>query len=392
VEPSRPGGGDDGRRAAVAPRIAERHYLDVTVEHTLEVETTKEGTMRPLRLLALVAMFPLIVPAVGTAGAATSARVSVTKVGVAYDVAGLGDLGYNDMARQGALRAAAEHPIRLIEMQQATGGRLSDPAVVLTRLAKRADLVVAAGFAYHPPSGAVAAAHPDTNFVILDGVPGVDPIPSNLLGTSVAQNEGSFLVGAAAAHESTTGQIGFIGGVDLPVIFEFQAGFAAGVVYHDPSATVAADYLSSFPDFSGFNDAPRAHDRAMEMYASGIDVIFHAAGGSGIGVFEAARDYSQANSTRVWAIGVDTDQYLLVPDDLKPFILTSMVKRIDVVAHDVIASQVAGTFTGGIQVWDLSRNGVDYARSGGFIDDFVPTLESIKQGIIGGLIDVPTTI
>jgi len=243
--------------------------------------------MRPLRLLALVAMFPLIVPAVGTAGAAPPAKVSVTKVGVAYDAAGLGDLGYNDMARQGALQAAADYPIRLIEMQLATSGRRSDPAVVLTRLAKRADLVVAVGFNYQAAADALAARYPDTNFVVLDGVPNVDPIPSNLLGTTMAVNEGSFLVGAAAANESATAKIGFIGGVDIPPIFEFQAGFAAGVGYQDPSATVTADYVSSFPDFSGFNDAPRAHDMAMEMYASGIDVIFPAAGGSGIGVFEA---------------------------------------------------------------------------------------------------------
>jgi basic membrane protein A len=340
-------------------------------------------------------MFPLIVPAVGTVGAAPPAKVSVTKVnvtkvGVAYDAAGLGDLGYNDMARQGALQAVADYPIRLIEKQLATSGRLSDPAVVLTRLAKHADLVVAVGYTYQAAADALAATYPDTNFVVLDGVPGVDPIPSNLLGTTVAQNEGSFLVGAAAANESLTGEIGFIGAVEIPVISDFQVSFEAGVAYHT-SATVTAEYVS--PDFSGFNDPARAYQMATAMYTGGIDVIYAAAGGSGIGVFEAARDYSLENDTHVWAIGVDLDQYLQVGDDLKPYILTSMVKRIDVMAYDVIASQATGTFAGGtVEDWDLSRNGVDYATSGDFIADFVQMLEGYKQLIIDGTIIVPTAL
>lgn len=344
--------------------------------------------MRYSRLFALLAAIPLIVPAAGTAGAAPP-----IKIGIAYDAAGLGDLGYNDMARQGALQAAAEYPIRLIEMQLASSGRLADPAVVLGRLAKRADLVVAVGFTYQAAADAAAVAYPRTNFVVLDGVPGVDPIPSNLLGTTVAHNEGSFLVGAAAANQSGSGKLGFIGGVDFPVIFEFQAGFVAGVGYQDASATVTAEYVSLFPDFSGFNDPTRAYDMATAMYTNGVDVIYHAAGGSGIGVFEAARDYSLANATKVWAIGVDTDQYLTVDDDLKPYILTSMVKRIDAMAYDVIAMQATGTFPGGtVEHWDLSRDGVDYATSGGFIAGFVATLEVIKQDIIKGIITVPTTI
>ena len=91
----------------------------------------------------------------------------------------------------------------------------------------------------------------------------------------------------------------------------------------------------------------------------------------------------------MWAIGVDNDQYLEVADDLKPYVLTSMVKRIDVVTYDIIAAQVHGTFTGGDQRWDLSRNGVDYATSGGFVDGMVPTLEGIRQDIIAGVISVP---
>lgn len=339
--------------------------------------------MKLLRVLALVATIPLIVPAGGSAGAAPP-----TKVGVAYDAAGLGDQGFNDMAQSGALQAEDDFKIKVFEKELVKpSGVVSDPEVVLTKLAQRSDLVVAVGFTYQEAADLAAAADPDTNFAVLDSVPVVPQ--SNLLGTTVAANEGSFLVGAAAAMESSTGQIGFIGGVDIPVVLEFEAGFSAGVDYADPAASVSVEYISLVPDFSGFNDPARAYEIAMAMYETGIDVIYHAAGASGVGLFQAARDYSEAHANHVWAIGVDSDQYLQVPDDLKPYVLTSMIKRIDVVAHDVIASQAQGTFTGGHEHWDLSRNGVDYATSGGFIDLLVPALENIRQDIIDGVITVP---
>ena len=338
--------------------------------------------MRRLLVLALAATIPLIIPAVGSPGAAPP-----TKVGVAY----AGDWvegSWEDMAQSGAVEAAAEFGVKLFETDLAKpSGALTAPEKVLSQLAKRSDLVLATVFTFQDAADLAAAANPDTNFAVLGSVP-VMP-QSNLLGTTVANNEGSFLVGAAAAMESPSGQIGFIGGVDASIIFEFQAGFVAGVQYVDPAASVAVEYVSLLPDWGGFDDPARAYEIAMAMYEGGIDLIYHAAGGSGIGLFEAARDYSQAHATHVWAIGVDVDQYLQVSEDIKPYVLTSMVARVDVVAHDVIASQAQGTFAGGIEHWDLSRNGVDYATSGDFIDDLVPTLESIKQDIIDGVITVP---
>ena len=339
--------------------------------------------MRPIRVLAVAATIALIIPAAGSAGGAPP-----TKVGMAYDAAGLGDLAYNDMAQSGALQAESEFGVKVFEKELVKqSGALRDHETVLSQLARRSDLVLGVGFTYQDAANLAAADDPDTNFAVLDGV---FPVPqSNLLGTTVATNEGSFLVGAAAAMESATGQIGFIGGVDFPVIFEFEAGFVAGVGFQDPGASVAVEYVSLVPDFSGFNDPGRAYDIAMTMYGSGIDVIYHASGASGLGVFEAARDYSLANS-HVWAIGVDADQYLQVPEDVQAYVLTSMIKRIDVVTRDVIASQVDGTFTGGHEHWDLSRDGVDYATSGGFVDSYVPALEDIRQDIIDGVIIVPT--
>jgi len=330
--------------------------------------------LKLLRVAAFAVAIALIVPVAVLAAAAPK-----TKVAVAYGFAGP---GYDGMAHDGAVRAATDFRVKLIET-------VPTKQADLTQLATRSDLVLAVGFGYQEAADAAAASNPRTSFAVLDSVPYV--ASSNLLGTTLAANEGSFLVGAAAAMASTTGQVGFIGGMDLPVIFEFQAGFVPGVSSQDPSASVAVAYVSLFPDFSGFNDPARAYEIAMGMYESGIDVIYHAAGNSGIGLFEAARDYSQAHG-KVWAIGVDTDQYLEVAGDLQPYILTSMIKRIDVVTYDIIASQVQGTFTGGIERWDLSRNGVNYATSGGFVDEMVPVLEVLKQDIIKGLITVPTEL
>ncbi len=337
--------------------------------------------MRRTSLLALVAATLLVAAATMPAGAAPP-----TKVGVAYYAAGLGDLSFNDMAQSGALQAEADFGIKLFEREQVKrSGKLIESETVLGKLAKKSDLVVAVGFTYGGAAELAASADPDTHFAVIDWAIAA-PLP-NLLSTGMATNEGSFLVGAAAALESTSGQIGFIGGVsDLPVILEY----VAGVDYIDLGASVTVDHVSEFPDLGGFNNPEGAYEIAMGMYQSGIDVIYHAAGLSGLGLFYAARDYSNTpGNSHVWAIGVDADQYLQVPDDLKPYILTSMIKRVDVVTYDVIESQVLGTFAGGFERWDLSRNGVDYATSGGFIDGYVPTLEGIRQDIIDGLITVP---
>jgi basic membrane protein A len=126
------------------------------------------------------------------------------------------------------------------------------------------------------------------------------------------------------------------------------------------------------------------------MYQAGADVVYHAAGGSGSGLFEAAKSYSTANNTHVWAIGVDSDQYLTAPADQQPYILTSMLKRVDVAVFETIKAYVNGQFKGGYRTFDLKANGVGYATSGGFVDDIKSQLEDLKQQIIDGTIKVPS--
>ncbi len=151
-------------------------------------------------------------------------------------------------------------------------------------------------------------------------------------------------------------------------------------------------YITEPPDFDGFNDPASGKVIAQSMFEGGADVVYHAAGGSGSGLFQAAKEYSEAQGTKVWAIGVDSDQYLTAGDDVKDYILTSMLKRVDVAVYNTIEAQVNGTFASGAQVFDLSVDGVGYSTSGGFVDDIVVgEIDDYKQQIIDGAIEVPTT-
>lgn len=126
------------------------------------------------------------------------------------------------------------------------------------------------------------------------------------------------------------------------------------------------------------------------MYQAGADVIYHAAGASGSGLFEAARETSEGGDSKVWAIGVDSDQYETAPDELQDYILTSMLKQVDVAVYETVAAQADGSFESGYRTFDLESGGVDYSTSGGFVDDIADQLDELKQQIIDGEIEVPT--
>ncbi len=203
-----------------------------------------------------------------------------------------------------------------------------------------------------------------------------------------AEEQGSFLVGAAAALKSQTGTIGFIGGVENDLIQKFEAGYTAGAQAVNPDIEVLANYISQPPDFSGFNDPTKGKEIAAAQYEDGADVIYSAAGGSGLGAFQAAAEAGEPGE--VWGIGVDSDQYNLVSADLQPYILTSMLKKVDVATYDTIAAFCAGEFAAGTQVFDLSVDGVGYSTTGGFVDDIADQLDAFKEQIISGEITVPT--
>ena len=158
-----------------------------------------------------------------------------------------------------------------------------------------------------------------------------------------AEQQGSFLVGAAAAMKSETGHIGFIGGVENDLIKKFEAGYLAGAKQVNPDITVDVKYISQPPDFSGFNDPAKGKEIAAAMYQGGADIVYAAAGGSGLGMFQAAKEYSDANNTEVCGIGVDSDQILTVGADLEPYVMTSMLKRVDVAVYNTIADYLEGS-------------------------------------------------
>jgi basic membrane protein A and related proteins len=223
----------------------------------------------------------------------------------------------------------------------------------------------------------------------------------NVTYLTFAEEEGSFLAGAAAALKSRTGEIGFIGGTDFPLIWRFHAGYEAGARAVDPDIRVRATYLTRPPDFSGFDSYALARGAAGRLYSDGADIIYHAAGRSGFGVFEAARAISERRGRHLWAIGVDDDQYRSVagfdaselgfsPKAVQPHVLTSMLKRVDRAAYMALADYAAGTLTPGARRLGLTSGGVGLSTSGGFIDDIRPELEHLREQIISGEIKVPT--
>jgi basic membrane protein A len=316
-------------------------------------------------------------------------------IGMAYDIGGRGDLSFNDLAALAWDEGKTLYGYDGNELVPDEGGENREENL---RLLAETDheLIMANGFAFANNVFHVATEFPETMFAITDSCPQDDefgtPEMANVRCMLFAEHEGSFLVGAAAALKSTTGTIGFIGGVQIPLIEKFQAGFEAGALAANPDINILpAVYLTQPPDFSGFGNPALGNEAAQSLYGAGADVVFHAAGGSGSGLFQAAADLS-TDDLFLWAIGVDADQYNTVGDPaLQAHILTSMLKRVDVAVGNTILDFLEGNFTPGPEVFDLSVDGVGYSTTGGFVDDIASDLEAFKAQIIDGTITVPET-
>jgi basic membrane protein A len=321
----------------------------------------------------------------GDSGASgSSAGGGDLKIGLAYDTGGRGDKSFNDSAYAGVEAAITTNKGTVQELSPNSDA--SNRADLLTQLADGGyNPVIAVGFAYGDVIGEVAKQYPDTTFAIIDST-GVG-VADNVTGLQFAANQGSFLGGVAAALKSETGHIGFVGGVETPLIQSFEAGYVAGAKAVKPDITVDVQYISPAGDFSGFSDPAKGKIVAQGLYDAGADIVYAAAGGSGIGVFQAAA----ASSKR--AIGVDSDQYQTVGDPaLQPVIMTSVLKRVDNAVEVFIGDFVGGNVKGGTDIVnDLSTEGVGLATSGGQIDDIQDQINSYKQQIIDGKITVPTT-
>lgn len=308
---------------------------------------------------------------------------SELQVGLAYDVGGRGDRSFNDSAYRGLERAAEELGVETNDFEPSDGEAESAKEDRLATMAEEGyDVVIAVGFAYDGAVRAVAPEYPDVHFAIVDSeIADVDNVTSLVF----AEEQASFLAGAAAALTTEEDHVGFVGGVETPLIRKFEAGYAAGVEHVNEDITVEVDYLSQPPDFSGFSDPAKGRETAQAQYDRGADVIYHAAGASGNGILESA----VANDFTF--IGVDSDQYENAAEDQKPHVLTSAIKQVDVAVFELISAATEGEVEGGVQRFELADGGVDYTTSNEeAISPIQEQLDEIKQQIIDGEIEVPT--
>ncbi|RBM04519.1 BMP family protein [Streptomyces sp. PT12] len=304
-------------------------------------------------------------------------------VGIAFDVGGRNDHSFNEAAARGGDLAEEELGVT-VEYQTARNGETdADRVQRLTALAQEGyNPVIGVGFLYGNAITEVAAEFPDTTFGVVDSVPEGD----NTYGMTFAEHEGSYLAGVAAALKTESGQVGFIGGVENPLIQKFQAGFEQGVADTDPEVTVDVNYLYRDDD-RGFSDPARAAEQADGMLGRGVDVIYTAAGSSGQGSIEQIAGVDGA-----WAIGVDSDQYEQPGlAEYQDSILTSVIKGVDVAVFDLIESVVNEEPLSGHHEYTLAENGVSLATSGGFIDDIATQLDEATQRIVDGDVEVQDT-
>ncbi|WP_124727521.1 BMP family lipoprotein [Staphylospora marina] len=300
------------------------------------------------------------------------------KVGMVTDTGGLNDESFNQTAWEGIKRTESElgATIKALESK-----RDEDYIPNLTKMAKndKADITWAVGFKFEKAIPEVAAQFPNAQFGIVDSNLGGN-IPGNVTAVTFKEEEGSFLVGVIAGLTTKSNKVGFIGGITSPLIKKFEAGFTAGVKAVNPNATVTAAYAESF------TDATKGRSLAQNMYNSGVDVIFHASGGVGKGLFDEVKTREQG---KFWAIGVDMDQSKLAPDHT----LTSMVKKVDVAVFDVTKQLKEGTLKPGTQIeLGLKEGGVDFVKSNHISQDVLNKVEELKEKIVKGEIKVPATM
>jgi basic membrane protein A len=306
---------------------------------------------------------------------AQSKKPSEMKIGLVLDKGGKDDKSFNSAAFAGIRQAEKEFNIAT-KTVEATDDNAFEP--LLRTLAERKyDLIVAVGFAQAEALKKVSAKYPHVKFAIVDTQ--VDG--PNVRSLLFQEHEGSFLVGAIAGMKSQSGKIGFVGGMEIPLIRRFQLGFESGAKHINPKIQVVSNYIGSTS--SAWNNPPKGKELAMGQYSSGVDVIYAAAGASGLGVFDAAEEKKK------FAIGVDSNQNALKPG----FILTSMLKRVDVGVYSTCKDFVQGKFTAGVQRFGLENQGIDFSideHNKKILDaETIKKANQIKADIISGKIKVP---
>lgn len=318
----------------------------------------------------------------GSSGSASGSSGGKVKVGIAYDVGGRGDQSFNDAAYTGLQKASSEFGVDSKESSATAGEPESAREERLEELIDAGYTnIVTVGYAYADAVKKVAGEHPEAKFALVDST---DAKGSNIQNIVFSEQEGSYLAGVVAAKKSKTNHIGFIGGVQTDLIKKFEAGYTAGAKATNPSIKIDVKYLTQPPNLSGFSDPAAGKTAAEGMLSSGADVLYHASGASGSGMFTAVKAAGKM------AIGVDSDQAKTAQADVRSVIITSVIKRVDVGVDEFIKQCKDGKLKSGESVYDLKSNGVELATTGGHIDDLKAEIDKAKQDIISGKIVVPS--
>jgi basic membrane protein A len=303
-----------------------------------------------------------------------AASAETIKPAVVFDTGGKFDKSFNEGVSAGLERFKAETGVAAVEFEPSNETQFEQAH---RRFAQRGlDPIIAVGFNHTNPVDKAATAFPKTRFTLIDGVVKLPNVQSVLF----KEHEGSFLVGVLAAMATKTGKLGFIGGMDIPLIRKFACGYEQGVKYADPKAEIVQNMTGTTP--AAWNDPARGAELARGQFDRGVDVVYAAAGGTGIGVLQAAKDRGKL------AIGVDSNQNGVQPGT----ILTSMVKRVDLAAYDSLKAAMAGTWQGGVAVLGLKEGGVDWALDANNAALITPAMKAkadqVKADIIAGRIAV----
>jgi basic membrane protein A len=303
-----------------------------------------------------------------------SSGVFANTIGVIYDSGGKFDKSFNELAFNSAMRVVNELGWDIIEFEAANNTQIEQG---MRKVADRgATLIVAMGFAQADAVAAVAPQYPDINFVNVD-VCWLDDPAGNIYQACYKEHEGSFLVGMIAAMASETGKIGFVGGMDIPLIRKFQGGYEQGAMYVNPDIEIHANMTGTTPE--AWNNPTKGAELTKAQVDKGADVVYQAAGGTGIGVLQAAADAG------IMGIGVDTNQNWMHPGNM----LTSMLKRLDLTIFEQAQKTADGTFEPAIVVLGLADGMVGYAAEDGMVtDEMAAAVAAASAEIVSGNIVV----
>lgn len=334
-----------------------------------------------MAVAALAAVFTV------TSCAPKTGKGAKVKVGFVTDTGGIDDKSFNQGTWEGIKLFAQENNLKEgTDIKYLQSSADADYIPNLSTFAdQKMDLIVAAGFLFDQAITEVAEKNPKSKFLIIDTVVN----KPNVVSANFAAEQSSFLVGVAAGLKATADKkatVGFVGGMEVPLIKAFQAGYQAGVKAVAPKVKVLVDYTGSF------SDAAKGQALAVKQYGAGAYIIYQAAGSSGDGVIKEAKERAAKNDVR-WAIGVDRDQFADgVYADGKSVILTSAMKRVDVASHDVSVLVRDGKFPGGTNlVFNLANKGVGIPeKNPNLSDDIVKQVQSYADQIVAGKITVPT--